>query len=273
MNETLSKTVVPEGEPLPFEWSFVIDSLPVRVFPDQQLMAEAAACETGAYLVERLRTKETVRLILATGNSQILFLSRLIETADLDWSRVELFHMDEYLGLSDRHSASFRRYMKERVENVARPGVFHYLDGTAQMPLEECRRYEALLTSEPIDLCCLGVGENGHLAFNDPHVADFDDRRMVKLVQLDEACKQQQVGEGHFPSLESVPGFAYTLTIPALCSAEKMVCLAPELRKSQAIKAALEGPVSTDCPASILRRQKHASLYLDNDSASLLNRE
>ena len=150
------------------------------------------------------------------------------------------------------------------------PKVFHYLEGDAWLPIKECERYAQLLRAQPIDLCCLGIGENGHLAFNDPPVADFNDNRSVKIVRLDEACKRQQVGEGYFPNPESVPSHALTLTIPALCAAKKMICIVPERRKAEAVKAAVRGPVSTECPASILRRQAHCLLFLDAESASLL---
>ena len=252
------------------ERQFQVDSLSVSIFADQDSMADAAAVDVGTYLAGRLEEKEIVRVILATGNSQILFLSKLIKRGGLDWGRIELFHMDEYMGLSANHSASFRRYMRERVESVINPKAFHYLEGDSLLPLDECERYAGLLKSAEIDLCCLGVGENGHIAFNDPSVANFEDPNLVKIVKLDDACKEQQVGEGHFPSLEAVPSYALTLTIPALCSASKMVCLAPETRKRQAIKNALQNPISTQCPASFLRTQAQASLFLDNDSSSLL---
>ena len=250
---------------------FRVDALPVRVFADQEAMADAASAEVAVYLRDVLAQQETVRAILATGNSQIQFLRRLIDLGGIDWSRVVLFHMDEYLGLPADHPASFRRYMKDRVEAMVHPREFHYLGGDAALPIDECDRYERLLKEAPIDLCCLGVGENGHIAFNDPPVANFEDSRWVKIVQLDEACKEQQAGEGHFPSVADVPGYALTLTIPALCGAKKMVCLSPEKRKSQAIKNALEEPVSTECPASFLRTQSQAVLYLDGDSAALLS--
>lgn len=249
---------------------FVADSLTVKIFPNQESLAESAAAETGSYLNHLLNNQPEARIILATGNSQILFLSCLIESKAVDWSRIELFHMDEYLGLPASHSASFQRYMKERVESKTKPKAFHYMAGDALLPLDECSRYERLLAQAPIDLCCLGVGENGHLAFNDPPVANFEDSRQVKIVKLDDACKRQQVGEGHFPSLDAVPGYAFTLTIPALCAAKKIVCLAPEQRKSKAIQTALKEPISPKCPASVLRLQSRATLFLDAASASLL---
>ncbi len=247
-----------------------VDSLPVRIYSTQLDMARDVARIAQAYLRETLAAKGSAAVILATGNSQIQFLEELIRLGGVDWQRITLFHMDEYLGLSVEHKASFRRYMRERVERRVKPRAFHYLEGDALLPLDECDRYAKLLKAQPIDLCCLGVGENGHLAFNDPPVANFDDKRTVTIAKLDEACRLQQVGEGHFPDLGQVPQYALTLTIPTLCSAKRMLCVAPEKRKAQAVKDALQGPITTACPASILRRQPHATLFLDHDSASLL---
>lgn len=222
------------------------------------------------HLEETLARQGAAAVILATGNSQFQFLDALVALGGVDWPRVMLFHMDEYLGIDAAHPASFRRYLRERVESRVKPGQFHYLEGDALLPLKECERYAKLLAAQPIDLCCLGIGENGHLAFNDPPVADFNDPHPVKLVRLDEACRQQQVGEGHFPNMEAVPQYAFTLTIPALCSARRMLCIVPEQRKAQAVKDSLRGPISPVCPASILRRQSHCTLFLDSDSASAL---
>ncbi len=250
--------------------AFVVDSLPVRVYANQEDMSEAVAAEVREYLSGVLARQESAAAILATGNSQIRFLARLVSLGGVDWSRVTLFHMDEYLGIGADHKASFRKYMKERVESLVRPRAFHYLGGDADQPLDEIARYTALLEAQPIDLCCLGIGENGHIAFNDPPVARFDDPHRVKLVKLDDACKMQQVKEGHFASLETVPPYAITLTVPALCVARKMMCVAPETRKAQAVRDALKGPVSTACPASYLRTQPQCTLFLDRDSAALL---
>lgn len=250
--------------------TFHIDDLKVHVHPDQTSLSTAVADEVQRHLQETLERQDSAAVILATGNSQIQFLSRLVALGGVDWSRIILFHMDEYLGLPASHPASFRHYMKQRVETLVHPRAFHYLDGDADLPLDEIARYTALLQAQPIDLCCLGVGENGHLAFNDPHVARFDDPHWVKLVKLDDACKNQQVKEGHFPSLSAVPPYALTLTIPTLCRARKMMCVAPETRKAKVIRQALRDPISTDCPASILRRQPHCTLLLDRDSAALL---
>lgn len=250
--------------------TFQADALHVRVYPSQADLSAEVAQIARDHFVATINRQGSAAAIMATGNSQIQFLDKLVALGGVNWSKVTLFHMDEYLGISADHKASFRRYMRERVESRVKPGSFHYLDGDADLPLDECARYTSLLKAQPIDLCCLGVGENGHLAFNDPPVARFDDAHFVKLVKLDYACKMQQVNEGHFPSLEAVPPYAFTLTIPALLSAKKVICIAPETRKAKPVKAMLEDPISTDCPASILRKQAHATLFLDVDSASLL---
>ncbi|MBL9168360.1 MAG: glucosamine-6-phosphate deaminase [Verrucomicrobiales bacterium] len=252
--------------------SFQVDSLPVRVYPDRPALGRDAARMAHEHLTAVLARQGQAAVILATGNSQIQFLGDLVDLGGIDWSRVTLFHMDEYLGLDANHSASFRRYMKERVESRVKPKVFNYLVGDAPEPIKECERYSRLLAAQSIDLCCMGVGENGHIAFNDPPVADLNDPLRVKIVQLDHACRMQQVGEGHFPSLEAVPQYALTLTISALCSARRIICISPERRKAKAVKAMLEGPVGSQCPASALRLQPQATLLLDEESAALLSR-
>ena len=251
---------------------FTADSLPVLVFETENDMATNVAHTVHDYLVATINQQGQAAAILATGNSQIQFLQKLADLGGIDWSKMTLFHMDEYLGVDDNHPACFRRYMRERVESRVKPKAFHYLGGDAPEPIAECERYESLLKKHSIDLCCMGVGENGHIAFNDPPVADFEDDRLVKIVELDVACRMQQVNEGHFPDLETVPKYALTLTIPALCSAKKIICVAPEERKSKPVKALIEGPISTDCPASYLRTQPQATLYVDKDSTKLLEK-
>ena len=248
--------------------TFQVDALAVRVYRQEVELARDVAGVAQQYLREVLDKQGSAAVILATGNSQIQFLEALIALGGVDWPRLTLFHMDEYLGIDAGHKASFRRYMRERVERRVKPRQFHYLAGDTLLPLDECERYTRLLLAQPIDLCCLGIGENGHLAFNDPPVANFADPHRVKLVKLDRACQLQQVNEGHFPSLEAVPQYAFTLTIPMLCSAKRMLCIAPERRKAKAVAATLNGPIHTDCPASFLRKQPHAALFLDADSAS-----
>lgn len=258
------------GSPVEPLKTFTADSLPVRIYATEMDMARDVASIARAYLVDTLAKQGSAAVILATGNSQIQFLEALIALGGIDWSKITLFHMDEYLGIDANHTASFRRYMRERVEARVKPRIFNYIEGNALLPLDECARYARLLAVQPIDLCCLGIGENGHLAFNDPPVANFHDPHYVKLVQLDESCRQQQTNEGHFPNLASVPQFAFTLTIPALCSARRMLCVAPEKRKAKAVRDALRGPITTACPASWLRKQSHAALFLDSDSAAFL---
>jgi glucosamine-6-phosphate deaminase len=250
--------------------SFTVDALSVRIYANAGDLVSAAAAEAQRQLAEALHARGAASAILATGNSQLRFLDELIRLGGVDWSRVTLFHMDEYLGMNANHPASFRRYMRERVEWKVRPKVFHYLAGDALEPIKECERYERLLRAQPIDLCCLGIGENGHLAFNDPPVADFKDARWVKIVALDEVNRKQQTSYGHFKSLDEVPRYGLTLTIPALLSATKVLCLAPEKRKAPPVKETLKGSISPACPASAMRNCSRATLLLDPDSAALL---
>ena len=249
---------------------FSADALKVHVYADEPALALAAANIAATHLQTTLARQGSAAMILASGNSQLRFLEKLFLCPDLDWSAVTCFHMDEYLGVTADHPASFRRYMREHVERRVKPKAFHYLAGDALEPLSECERYTGLLRAQPIDFCCLGLGENGHLAFNDPDVADFADPHGVKIVKLDLRCRQQQVNQGHFAGLENVPQYALTLTIPTLLSARKVLCLAPEKRKAVPVRDLLQGPVATKGPASILRRQAHATLLLDEASASLL---
>jgi glucosamine-6-phosphate deaminase len=249
---------------------FRIDELLVHIYNSEVEMAQNVAEIAQKYLQNVLTQQDTAAVLLATGNSQIQFIDVLVALGGLDWSRITLFHLDEYLGIAADHAASFRRYMRERVEKRVAPKKFHYIEGDTLEPVTECDRYTKLLQAQPIDLCCLGIGENGHLAFNDPSVADFQDPYRVKLVKLDTVNRQQQVRTGHFPNLETVPQYAFTLTIPMICSAQKILCLAPEKRKADVVKEILQGSISTDYPASILRQQPQATLFLDVNSASHL---
>jgi glucosamine-6-phosphate deaminase len=249
--------------------SFRAGALSVEIHPTNEAMGRAAAAAVAAEL-RRLAGQETIRLILGSANSQLSFVTALAGEAGLPWDRVVCFHMDEYLGISADHPASFRRWMRERVADVVRPRRFHYLAGDAPDAAAEADRYGRLLREAPIDVTCLGFGENGHLAFNDPPFADFRDPLAVKLVTLDEKSRRQQVGEKHFPDLASVPTHALTVTIPVLLSARRIFGIVPERRKAEAVRAALEGPLTPDCPASILREKANARLFLDRDAASAL---
>ncbi len=247
---------------------FRVDDLMVQVYNSETEMAQDAAEIAQKYLQEVLTSNDSATILLATGNSQIKFLDALIKLGGVDWSQVTMFHLDEYLGIAADHAASFRHYLQERVEKKVQPKQFHYIQGDALQPLAECDRYTNLLKAQPIDLCCLGIGENGHIAFNDPSVANFHDSYSVKLVKLDTANRQQQVNTGYFPHLENVPQYAFTLTIPMICSAKKIICLAPEKRKAQVVKQMLQRSVNINCPASILRQQPQATLFLDVNSGS-----
>ncbi len=249
---------------------FCIDELRVSVYNSEAEVAQDAAEIVSKYLYNLLLEQETVRVLLATGNSQLKFLDALIAFGGVDWSRVTCFHLDEYLGIADNHSASFRYYLREKLEKRVHPKEFNYIQGDTLQPLGECDRYSQLLQVQPIDLCLLGIGENGHLAFNDPSVADFADSYGVKLVKLDERNRQQQVSTGYFQSIENVPQYAFTVTIPMICKSKKIICLAPGKRKAEIIKTVLAGEITEVCPASILRKQSQATLFLDIESASIL---
>lgn len=249
---------------------FKIENLEVEVYATQKEMASFAAESVAQYLNSVLERQGKASVILASAASQILFLQELTKKR-VDWARITFFHMDEYLGISEKHPASFRKFLKDRVLSKIKPAEFHFIQGDALEPITECQRYAQLLTRAPVELCCCGVGENGHIAFNDPPVANFHDPLLVKIVKLDEACRRQQVGEGAFPDINSVPQYAITLTVPALLSAKRIVCVCPETRKATAVKNMLGGEISTSCPASILRIHPNATLYLDSDSASLLS--
>jgi len=249
---------------------WTVDRLPVTVHADADALAVAAAEEAAAVVDGAVAARGVAHVMFATGNSQLAFVDTLVSGASgTPWSEAVVFHMDEYEGVGPEHPASFQRWIRERVTDRIHPRQAHYLDGLAD-PSRECDRYAALLREHPLDLCCLGIGENGHLAFNDPPVADFDDPLDVKLVELDRACRQQQVNEGHFQSLETVPRRALTVTIPALLRARRVLAVVPETRKAVPVRAALEGPVSIACPASILRTCDNVSLHLDPGSGSLL---
>ena len=256
--------------PLVHERRFKMDELDVVVHADQAALAAAAAEQAATELRRTVRARGVAHAMFATGNSQLAFVDTLVRLPDVPWAEVVVFHMDEYVGVDGRHPAGFRRWIRERIAERAHPMVVHYLDGTAPDPQAECDRYAGLLATHPLDLCCLGIGENGHLAFNDPPVADFEDPRDVKIVELDRACREQQVGEGHFPSLEKVPATAMTVTVPALLRARRVIAVVPEERKAPAVRAALTGPVTTSCPASALRTAAGTTLHLDPGSAALL---
>jgi glucosamine-6-phosphate deaminase len=207
--------------------------------------------------------------MVATGNSQLDVVKELVKQPNIDWKKVDVFHMDEYVGVDANHPAGFQRWIRERVEDVVHPRSVHYINGMAE-PAYEIARYTKLLNAGPIDVAFVGIGENGHIAFNDPPVADFNDPATLKCVTLDAACRAQQVNEGHFASVDEMPQQAMTVTCSGLLRAKVWICCVPEARKAPAVKRALEGEVSTACPASIARTRDNVTIYLDAESSSLL---
>ena len=248
---------------------FTCGNARVHIHSSSAALGQAAANRAAHLISAAIERRGRARLIVATGNSQLALIEALVR-ADLDWKAVEIFHMDEYVGMSADHPASFRHWIKTRVEDKVRPSKANYLAGDAPDLDKEIERYSRLLNGGPIDLAFVGFGENGHIAFNDPHVADFHDPATVKRVTLDERCRRQQAGEGHFKDVESVPAEAVTVTCPGLFRADAWVCCVPDRRKAEAVRCALEGPISEACPASIARNHPNADVYLDWESASLL---
>jgi len=248
----------------------VYDQLHVSVHGDNESLGRAAAQHAAAVIAGAVGQRGIANIIIATGNSQLTFLHSLRDMPDIPWPAVNVFHLDEYLHLKPGHPAGFPLFLRQHLLDHVPVGAFFPVPGHASDVEAACRGYELLLRAHPADLCCLGIGENGHLAFNDPPVADFDDPVWVKVVALEETSRRQQVGEGHFASLDAVPARALSLTIPALRSARRILCLVPERRKAAAVRSTLLGPISTACPASILRQTPHATLYLDRESAAAI---
>jgi glucosamine-6-phosphate deaminase len=250
--------------------SITVDAATVVVHPDTATLARAAADEACAVLRAAVEARGVAHAMFATGNSQLVFIETLVhETEGVPWADTVVFHMDEYVGVGPDHPAGFQKWIRERIVDPAQPKAAYYVGGLGE-PGTECARYAGLLRRHPLDLCCLGIGENGHLAFNDPPVADFDDPLDVKVVELDAACRRQQVNEGHFPGLDAVPARAITVTIPALLRARRVLAIVPEARKAEAVRAALTGPIAPSCPASALRTITHATVHLEPESAQLL---
>lgn len=233
-------------------------------------VGDLAAADLAAVLKEAVSSAGWVSVILATGNSQLDFLASLVRLPGVPWDRTIVFHMDEYVGIPADHPASFRRYMRERLVDVVHPAVFHGLAGDAQDITAEMQRYAGLLRENPPSACVLGIGENGHLAFNDPP-ADFEASEPIQLVSLSLASRRQQVNEGHFTKISDVPRSAVTLTIPTLLAPPRVLAVVPEERKAKAVRRALTGPLSAMHPASILTQTDGVTVYLDRASSSLLN--
>jgi glucosamine-6-phosphate deaminase len=240
----------------------------LRVFPSSEELAQAAALHAAQSLQNLLESREMVRLLVATGASQLRFLELLTARGDLDWKRVELFHLDEYVGIDHNHPASFARYIKERVIDPTGIVSYHLLDGAGN-PSSVVSEMNALISGAPVDLAFAGIGENGHLAFNDPP-ADLETKSPYLIVDLDERCRQQQVGEGWFPSLNEVPRQAISISIQQLLQTKEIISVVPGKQKAVAVYACLTGEINALAPASALRMHQQTSIYLDRDSASLL---
>jgi glucosamine-6-phosphate deaminase len=246
------------------------DMLAVEIYQDREMLGQAAATVAADRLRSLAKQHETVPVIFATGASQLATLHALSSMPEIPWSQVVGFHMDEYLDLPEDHPASFRQYLRENLTRRVAMRRFHEIDGTATDAGKTCREYVDLLRAHRPLLCLLGIGENGHLAFNDPHEANFEDPVDAKIVCLDVACRQQQMNEGWFPSLQDVPAKAITLTIPTLYRVPELILSIPGERKAQIVKRTLNDPISTACPATILRKHSNAILFLDEDSAAKL---
>ncbi|SBW04236.1 glucosamine-6-phosphate deaminase [uncultured Dysgonomonas sp.] len=248
---------------------FKKNKLTVKIYTTTKEMSVNAALDVSTQIKELLSQKEHINMIFAAAPSQSEFLKELVSYKDIDWGRINAFHLDEYINLSDDAPQRFGNFLKKEIFGLLPFRNIYYLDGNKPVE-EECRRYTALLENYPPDIVCLGIGENGHIAFNDPHVADFNDTETVKAVTLDEMCRQQQVNDKCFARIEDVPKQALTLTIPTLLSARYLYCIVPFKSKSQAVYNMINGDISEACPASILRTEDDVILYLDKDSASLL---
>ncbi len=247
-----------------------VDHLAVIISPDRGQLGKEAAAAVAGRIREIQETKDSINMIFASAPSQNEFLSYLRASEGIAWERVNAFHMDEYIGLESNAPQNFATFLEERLFNHVPVGNFYRINGNAANIEEEIERYSTLLEQNPVDIICMGIGENCHIAFNDPHVADFDDPEVVKVVGLDQTSRIQQVNDGCFSSLDEVPTHALTLTIPTLVRPPHLFCIVPGPLKAQAIKYTLESDISPEYPSTILREHPDARLFVDKDSAALL---
>ncbi len=250
--------------------TFTKGMLEVRIFTDREGMGKEAAINVSDAIQKLLEAKDEINMIFAAAPSQSDFMKELIADKAIKWEKINAFHMDEYIGLEKDAPQGFGNFLKRHLFNQVPFKSVHLINGLAENPEAECKRYADLLDNNPVDIVCLGIGENGHIAFNDPPVANFNDPKQVKVVELDLPCRQQQVNENLFKGLELVPTHAITITIPALLRAQQMFCMVPAKNKANAVYDTLNSEISEACPASILRTKEGVILYLDKDSASLL---
>ncbi len=247
-----------------------VDNVDVSIYENREQMGKISAVVAAEKMRELLRNQPHINMVFAAAPSQNEFLEYLSQEKGIDWNRINAFHMDEYIGLKDDAPQRFGNYLNEHIFNKFSFKSIHYINGNAPDIAEEARRYSKLLKDNPIDIVLMGIGENGHIAFNDPP-ANFNDPEPVKKVALDLACRVQQVNDKCFDTLEQVPEYALTLTIPALLSGKYLFCMVPSRLKANAVKDALTGPISEECPASVLRTHGQVKMFLDQDSASLVN--
>lgn len=246
------------------------DKLLVKIFDTRDKMGKIAADDIAECIKSLLQTKDEINMIFAAAPSQNDMLHYLCERKDIEWDRINAFHMDEYIGLSADAPQCFSNFLKERIFGLKNFKSVNLIN-PANDPESECQRYAELLKRYPTDIVCMGIGENGHIAFNDPHVAKFNDSETVKIVELDDMCRMQQVNDGCFDSFELVPKNALTLTIPVLVNANYKFCVVPAETKANAVKNTVEGKIGEECPATVLRNSDNAVMYCDSDSSRLLN--
>ena len=250
--------------------TFKQDKLTVEIYENRTLMGEAAARDIKNKIADLLKEKEQINMIFAAAPSQNDVLKSLVEDKEIEWNRVNAYHMDEYIGLDKNAPQGFGNFLDAHIFGLAPFKSVNYIDITTTDPDKEADRYAKLLQENPTDIVVMGIGENGHIAFNDPPVADFNDKKWVKAVKLDEICRQQQVNDGCFASIDLVPTHAMTLTVPTLIKAPYLFCIVPAPTKANAVKETLTGTIDEHCPASVLRTHDNAKLYLDNESSKLL---
>lgn len=250
--------------------SYKVDKLLVEIYENRALMGKAAARDIKSKIAELLAVKPEINMIFAAAPSQNDVLKALAEDKEIEWERINAYHMDEYIGLDKDAPQGFGNFLKEHIFGLAPFKSVNYIDVTAKNPDDEADRYGKILDANLTDIVIMGIGENGHIAFNDPPVADFNDKRRVKPVKLDEKCRQQQVNDGCFESIEKVPTHAITLTVPTLVRAPYLFCIVPAQTKANAVYETLHGSIDEHCPASVLRTHNNAKLYLDNESSKLL---
>ena len=248
---------------------FTADKLTVKIMPNRTEMGEVAASDIVAAIKDALSKKDEINMIFAAAPSQNDVLKSLVES-DVEWNRINAFHMDEYIGLDKSAPQGFGNFLMEHIFSKVSFKSVNLIDCSASEPEAECERYAKLLEENPVDIIIMGIGENGHIAFNDPWVADFKDTKKVKPVLLDGVCRQQQVNDGCFASIDLVPKSAITLTCPVFMEAPQLFCIVPAITKANAIRNTVYAEVNEECPATVLRQHPAAVLYLDADSASLL---